>query len=206
MCFDVGVPHSKDAAEAVLAAHMDALGTLFPTAWDQWEAFGEALPEQRMQCCVRTRASMISNFAATTARTVFEGKAPAVALHDGRKFLLIEFDSQLCVRLNKFLSGTRHMGGISTRQRQAFAAQEPLTGLPESTNLVLGYEVNRDGTQIASMAISCSTHGRLNWEIDVPLPGQAVVLAPPMPDSAPSAPTLISTRREREEAKDGTNQ
>jgi hypothetical protein len=197
------MPHSQDAAEAILAPHMEALGALFPAAWDQWEKFGVAAPEQRMQCCVRTRASMISNFAATAARTTFDGMAPAVALYDGHKFLLIEFDSQLCVRLNKFLSGTRHMSGINTLQRQAFAGQEPLTGMPESTNLVLGYEVNPDGTQIASMAVSCSTHGKLNWEIEIPLPGQAVVLEQPTPDSGPSAPRLTSAWRKREEAKDG---
>lgn len=197
------MPHSKHAAEVILTPHMDALGTLFPIAWDQWEEFGVKMPALRMQCCPRTRASMVSNFAATAARATFDGMAPTVALHDGHKFLLIEFDSQLCVRLNKFLSGTRHMSGISTLQRQAFGAQEPLTGMPESTNLVLGYEVNPDGTQIASMAVSCSTYGKLNWEIEIPLPGQAVVVEQPTSDSGPSAPSLTSTWREREEAKDG---
>ena len=182
---------------------MEALGDLFPAAWRQWEAFGEKMPELRMKCCKRTRASMVSNFAVEEARIVFADMSPTAILHEARRFLLVEFDSQLCLRLKKFQEGTRRTSGINTRQRKAFAAQEPLTGMPEATNLVLGYEVDQDGTEIISTAITCKTLGKLHWEIPIALPGQAVPLEPRDRQTEIMEPEITSTRLDREEAQGG---
>jgi hypothetical protein len=125
-----------------------------------------------------------------------------VVLHDQRKFLLIEIDGQLCVRLNKFRDGGRETGGIHTQQRQAFDAQQPLTGMPEATNLVLGYELNADQTDIACTAITCRTHGKLNWEIPVPLPGEMIVLETPAPAVDVPRPQIASARQDQEKAEE----
>lgn len=195
------MPHSKDAAEDILAPHMEMLGALYPAAWRQWEEMGENMPGARIQFCKRTRATVIYDFASMAARTNFEAMGPDVTLHDAYGFLLVGFNSELYLRLKKFRDGTRRTSGIKTRQQKLFAAQEPLTGMPESTNLVLGYTVNGDGTEISSTAITCSTHGRLNWEIEIPLPGQAVVMEQPSWAPDPSEPQISSTLQDREEAE-----
>jgi hypothetical protein len=198
----VPMSHSREAAEMILDPYMDLLGGVFPAAWGRWEDFGETMPDLRLICCKRTRASMISDLAVTEARTVFAGKSPAVALHDGRKFLLIEIDSQLCLRLNKFRDGSRETSGISTYQRRAFDAQEPLTGMPEATNLVLGYELNGDETEMACAAITCRTDGRLNWEIEVPLPGETVAFNAPAPGPDVPRPQITSARLDRKKVEE----
>jgi len=195
------MPHSKDAASAILAPHMEALGGLFSAAWRQWEEFGEKVPDLRMQCCARTRASMVHDFAVSAARVAFGDKAPAVTLHDTHRVLLLDFDSQLSLRLNKFQDGTHLMGGIHTHQRQAFAAQEPLTGMPESTNLVLGYTVNADGTDIVATAITCSTRTRTNWVLEIGEPGETILFASPPLGPDPVGPSLTSALQPREEAE-----
>jgi hypothetical protein len=198
------VAHSREDAEDILGPHLEDLGIIFPAAWNGWESLGEKAPELRMLCGKRSRASLVSDFAVDKAGSVFAGRSPSVILRDGRKFLLLEFDSQLCVRLNKFRSGTRQMGGIHTRQRQAFAAQEPLTGMPESTNLVLGYDLNADETEIASVAITCSTNNSLNWEIDVPLPGETIAIDTHAPRPDVPSPQITSARpKDQDKAESG---
>jgi hypothetical protein len=191
------MPHAQDTTEEILAPHMEALGGLFPAAWERWERFGEEMPDLRVVCCKRTRASMISNFAVTEARTAFASQSPSILLHDLRKFLLIEFDSQLCLRLKKFRAGGRQTSGIHTRQKRAFEAQEPLTGMPETTNLVLGYDLNAEETDIAAAAITCRTNGKLHWEIEVPLPGEIVPIEASTPRPDIPSPQITSTRTAR---------
>jgi hypothetical protein len=199
----VGMTHSKEAAEAILTPHLDTLGELFPAAWRQWEEMGEEAPGARMQFCRRTRATVLHNFASMTARASFDGMAPDVTLHDAHGFLLLGFDSQLYLRLKKFRGSTRRTSGIRTRQQQLFASQEPLIGMPESTNLVLGYSVNGDGTELASTAITCTEEGRLHWEIEIPLPGQALVIEQAAWGPDPSAPWLSSALQDGEANEDG---
>jgi hypothetical protein len=196
------MPHSREAAEEILEPYMEALGGVFPAAWGRWEDFGESMPDLRMVCCKRTRASMISNLAVTEARAIFADKTPSVALHDRRKFLLVEFESQLCLRLNKFRDGSRETSGISTYQRRAFEAQEPLTGMPEATNLVMGYELNGDETELACAAITCRTNGRLNWEIEVPLPGGTVAFNVPAAGPDVPRPQITSARQDHKKVEE----
>lgn len=198
--------HSRDSAEAILGPHLPRLATLFPEAWDRWVQFGIDYPEYRIQFCKRTRATMLHDSAAAAARREFDGKGPDVTLHEAFGFLLIGFDSQLYVRLKKFRDTTRlQTSGIPTGQQQAFAAQEPLTGMPECTNLVLGYAPNSLGTELAQMAITCSTKGRLNWVLDVPIPesGGGAVVVTPAPDRGPQGPSLTSTIRKKEKEDEG---
>jgi len=200
--------HSKAAAEKILQPYMDALAGLFPAAWERWEKLGEALPEYRMNMCPRTRASMLHNFAATDAEAEFDGMAPDVTLHKKRGLLLVGFDSQLYLRFKKYRNANYATSGIATDQQQAFEAQQPLTGFQESTNIVLGYVLNPLANGIASMAVTCSTDGVVDWAIDVPIPAQAAVvdLQPkidaPVSGADAAVPEISSTIRE-DRAEDG---
>ena len=104
------------------------------------------------------------------------------------------------MRLKKFRGATLQTCGIPTRQRRLFADQQPLTGFPESTNLVLGYTVNDFGTGIDRMAITCSTRATLNWVLDVPFPGEGTVIDYPQPQIGPVEPSIRSTQPNREDA------
>lgn len=195
--------HSRDAAEQILQPHLPALARVFPEAWNRWVQFGEDYPDYRVQLCKRTRATMVHDTAAAAARREFGGMAPNVTLHESCGFLLIDFDSQLYMRLKKYrdANGLR-TSGIPTGQQQAFEAQEALTGMPKCTNIVLGYVPNALGTQLAYTAITCSTKGRMNWILDVPIPdvgGGDVISTPPAPYLEPQGPSLTSTIRKEKE-------
>jgi hypothetical protein len=170
------MPHSEEEAKAILDPYMDQLGRIFPTAWEKWEAYGEAAPELRLDTCPRTKASMLNNFAAKAAEAVFADRGPEVVLTTKPRFLLMVFHSELHLRLKKYRGSTLRTSGIETGQQQMFEAQQPLPGMPEATNLVHGYVLKNDGSGIAETAIRCATGKVVHWKINVPLLGEAVVL------------------------------
>jgi hypothetical protein len=190
---------SQSAAEAILEPHLDLLSGVFPVAWEEWERFGEVAPQQRIQVCRRTRASMLSNFAATAAELRLGQLSPEVVLTDRPGFLLLVFNSELHVRLKKYRGSSTQTSGIPTTQRQMFQLQQPITGMPEATNLVLGYRLKEDASGIESTSITCSTGTRLHWEIDLPFGGEGQVLefrpkpSGPLPEAGAPEPGISST-------------
>jgi len=200
------MPHSKQAAEAILEPYMDQLVEIFPTAWRRWEEFGKASPELRLQICPRTRASMVSNFATRAAEELFDDMSPGVILTDHPRFLLIIFDSKLHVRLKKFRSRSGQTSGIPTTQRRMFETQRPLTGFPESSNCVHGYVLKPDASYFAETAITCSDGNKLYWKIDIPLGGGSagtVVEHRPPPTGDSPEPGISSTFEDQDQAEEG---
>ncbi len=191
---------SRDVAETILEPYMPLFGEPFPAAWAKWKRFGEEYPDLRRHQTPRTRASAIHDWASERAETVLQGMAPDVTLHRVHGFLLIVVEGQLHIRLKKFRSGLR-TSGIATGQQQAFADQRPLSGMPEATNLVLGYELNVFQTEIARLAITCSIGERVRWAIEIPEPGGGVVVEPAPQPQEPKSPSIRSTR-DREEGRE----
>lgn len=198
------MPHSEDEAKAILDPYMDQLGRVFPTAWAKWEEFGESSPELRLEACPRTKASMLNNFAAKAAEAAFADMGPEVVLTTKPRFLLMVFRSELHLRLKKYRGSTLRTSGIETGQQQMFEGQQPLTGMPEATNLVHGYVLKNDGSGIAETAIRCATGNVVHWKIDVPLLGKAVVLDHKQAaTSEPVEPGISSKLTDDERAEEG---
>jgi hypothetical protein len=196
--------HAKEAAETILSPYMSLLAEPFLAAWDSWKTFGEEQPEKRRHLGKTSRACMVHDWATARARTIFADMGPEVVIYESPEspgFLLIGFDSALMMRLKKYRDGTFATSGIPTGQQQSFANQEPLVGFPKATNVVLGYRLDVLQTEIASIAITCSTGGRLHWSLDVPIENEAVVVEAPPSPQAPPPPSIRSTedREEREE-------
>ena len=198
------MPHSEDAAGAILRPHMDKLGGIFPSAWDRWEEFGESAPELRMQICPRTRASMLNNFAAKAAEAAFADMGPEVVLTDQPGFLLMIFESELHVRLKKYRGRTCRTSGILTGQRKLYEGQQPLRGFPRATNCVHGYVLKPDVSGYSETAIKCSTGKTLHWKLNVPLIEQGTVLEHrPAPTADVAEPGISSTLKDDDRAENG---
>jgi hypothetical protein len=198
--------HSKEQAEQILNPYLSLLAEPFTVAWDRWHGLRAAYPEVQRHLTPRARASIIYDCAAARARTIFSGLAPAVTLTDAYGFLLISFESQLHMRLKKFRNGGLSTSGISTQQRLAFEGQQMiLSNFPMSTTVVLGYSLNQLQTEIERVAVKCSTYGKLNWVLDVPQGGGAVVQ--PIKPEGITPPTITSAIEQQDEKEErGTDE
>jgi hypothetical protein len=199
------MPHSQQEAEATFSPYMEPLSMIFPRAWQGWEDYGRLLPERRLQTSLRSRASLLNDFAAAAAEEIF-ADYPEVVLTDQPGFLLMIFDSKLHLRLKKYKGRTCQTSGIPTDQRNLFENQQPLTGFPEATNCVHGYLLKSDASYFAETAIKCSVGERLLWKIDVPLGDEGegrVVEHRPAPSGPLPEPGISSTIEDQDQAEEG---
>lgn len=164
------MPHSEAEADQILEPYKRLFGQIFPVAWEGWERFGESNPDLRLMVNATTRANMLNNFGASAAQEIFADLGPEIVLTDRPGFLLIIVESKLHVRLKKYRGRTCQTSGIPTKQQQEFELQQPtISGFPEASNCVLGYNLKSDASYFAETSISCKTKKRLHWKIDVPM-------------------------------------
>jgi len=196
--------HTQEEAAEILEPFIDPLAELWPAAWGRWTRLGEDYPEAHVHLSARARASLLYDWAAARARTLFSGQEPSVRFEEAYGFLLICIEDHLYLRLKKFRNGTLTSCGIPTRQNRLFAAQEPLPGMPKATNLVLGYQLDPFQTGIERVAVSCSLFNRVMWSLDLPAPGGAVVIKHPAAPQGPLPPSIRSKRGQEEQRNEGS--
>ena len=152
---------TKEAAQSLLNPHLEVLAASMRDAIDRYHLErGREGPVS-----ARTRACLINDFASESAERDLDGRPGVELIRTEDETLIMIFDGRAIVRIKK-LNSDLQISYIPTGQARLWAAQEPLDGFPEATNLVAGYTLDDLG-QLDRLLLVCSKNGRRLWVLDL---------------------------------------
>lgn len=188
---------SQDAAEALLAPHLLELSTSMRDAVKRCrEERGRLGPVS-----ARTRACLINDYASENAERLLAGRPGVELIRTEDETLIMIFEDRAIVRIKK-LNSDLQISFIPTGQAKLWAAQQPLDGFPEATNLVAGYTLDEVG-DLDRLLLICSKHNRRLWALDLDdTDGMAMVLEFPEGAPGPGRATVRSNRTDVDTADD----
>lgn len=182
---------SEQEAVQIIGAQLPRLEECLRLAWAEWVRTRLYHQNNGHSVSPRARASVMYDLVAGHARRMFAG-VPGVRVGTERGFLTLTFGNRLVVRFKK-LNAKLEWSGIPTEQQQLFACQGEIEGLPpRATFLVAGYVLDRTGTQIARLVLTCRDAHGLLWSRDLAEAAGGTVLPMPRPVSKPPPATLRS--------------
>ena len=152
---------TQDAAALLLAPHLADLASSMRDAVERYNHERATLGPLR----ARTRACTINDYASENAERVLDGRTGVRLIRTRDESLYIVFQDRAIVRIKK-LNGDLTINCIPTRQARSWAAQQPLEGFPDATNLIAGYMLDEFG-DIDRVLLVCSKYGRRMWVHDL---------------------------------------
>lgn len=187
---------SREAADAILRPHRDAISLCLHNGWDRWSN------DTTLPTSVRpgTRANLVYDYAVSEAWRILNGRT-GLSLSEQRGFLLVNVEDALLLRFKKFRKGLA-TSGIPTAQAQLFAHQLRLDNMPALTHIVAGYLLDQFDRTIARAAVTCNVGSLRIWTIDLPRPDEDVgtVVGIESPSGEPPPTTVRSAFPRRTEA------
>lgn len=189
---------SQRSAETILAPHREALRGFLEQGWADWH---ESVSSAPILATSRptTRANMVYDRITHHAEAYFDAQGiPAVRK---AQMLTVSFDDgRLILRFKKFRNRKLGTSGVPTQQRLEFERQQVVLDGTAATYVVAGYLPDELGIGLDALAIACTYHGRVIWQIDLNEEGAASVV--PVRVDAPQGPPVRSARpAAREEAE-----
>lgn len=158
---------TRAEAESLLKPHYERFHSCVRPAWDDY--ISKYPPEVRMIHTPRTKANILRDHMVERARQAFEN-VPNVRLLTQRGYFLVHVEGKALLRFKK-LGKNRRSRNYPTKQAIAFMDNLPLDGIPESTRLDVGYQLNDPQTTIAAVLISCArwqgTEYVINLEVEL---------------------------------------
>lgn len=188
---------TKEAAQSLLNPHLAVLAASMRDAVERYHRERSTAGP----VTARTRACLINDFASENAERDLEGRPGVELIRTDDETLIMVFEDRAIVRIKK-LNSDLQISYIPTGQAKLWAAQEPLEGFPEATNLVAGYTLDDLG-QLDRVLLVCSKNGRRLWVLDLDEAAESGTLLdfPRDGEPQPGRATVRSDRAGGEEAE-----
>lgn len=154
---------TRAEAENLLKPHYERFHGCVRPAWDDY--ISKYPPEVRMIHTSRTKANIVRDHMVARACQAFED-VPSVRLLTHRGYFLVHVEGKVLLRFKK-LGKNRRSSNYPTKQAVAYMDNLPLDGIPESTRLDVGYQLNDLQTMIATVLINCPRWQGTEWVIDL---------------------------------------
>lgn len=131
---------------------------------------------------------------------MLDGRPGVTLIRKDDETLIMIFEDRAVVRLKKLNSDLK-ISYIPTEQAKSWAAQEPIDGFPEATNLVAGYTLDEFG-DLERLLLVCSKHNRRMWVLDLDdTAGEATLLDLMSDDQPQPGRAIVRSDRAGESAK-----
>ncbi len=176
---------SQARAQELLADHIEPIGACLHAAVDRFNQARAVLGP----VSARSKASLISDFAADHADVVFAGTTEVNVVRS-QDLAVVNCGGLVCVRFRKLADGW-NFSRNDTNQTKKWERQAPLLGLEEAVNLAAAYRMDETGRELEVTALVFSINRRYQWHIEIPTPGQVVSL----PDSLLDEQLPVATVR-----------
>lgn len=183
---------SQEAAEQLLAPHLDAIRDAVQGGWGDWlEWQQQKVSTARIR--TTTRANAVYDFVTERMEAYFDG-VEGVTTNRRNQYLQVVFpgDQIVVLRFKKFRNRQLRTSGIPTEHRLAVEAQAATFEGLEATYITAGYLPDAAGTALERVAITCTYYDQLLWAFD--LEPEELVVPEPMREVEPEAPAVRSTR------------
>jgi hypothetical protein len=193
---------TEDEARELLAGYLGDLRECLEAGWAGWKKYLKDNP-QAASHRASTRASIVYDYVVAAAKAKFDGNDD-VHVSEARGFLTLTIKQPRIVvlRFKKFASKKLKTSGIPTQQRIEFQNQwVSIDGL-DVTNMVVGYLLDKVGSEPIRLAVTCPLGKSVMWAIDLDddIAGVQPVNQLPLDD----APVVRSKTVKKIEKKDET--
>lgn len=192
---------SETDAKEILSPYHQEIADIVLSAWNKWLIAKKFLAPNAYP---RDRASTVYSFFKEEAVDRFCGNPNVSILLGDQNFRLL-FEDRIVIRFKK-VDGNYNSRNIPTQMSLQFDRQETIPGLPERTNLKVGYRLDSSETQIEEVVVIYPTsENSLAWCYGVDSSQESSLLEIPLTPSPAQDEAIVARLKDgvRKEKKQG---